>query len=226
MKRFNLKIRNMALIAILTGIPIATALNAAEMPSGPAIQQLSEEQCLQHFTDRIMAISRTAESAFSAFTDKNNQEAYFVHVNRFANIIHIVENDIINPIDARLATATGTFKQALVISKDIVHDMLNHLRSFHTVLVKHLTLTNAINFKNDLEPVIATITSQATFQKASSKLNELESVLKSLSYTVFANKIAEVRAALTSAHQKYEANKDQDRKQAFVVLMQRLKKKQ
>jgi hypothetical protein len=222
MKRFNLKIRKMAFAGLLTLAPTACIL-PIDIPS--SVTTVNEDQFLQDLTNRIIALCQVAQDAFIKFTDSNNQEGYSIHVNRFASAIGRFREEIIRPILDRLATSEGESKRALIIAQEIVNDMINQLAVFHAALAKHINSTNAIALKNDLEPVIASITSQALYQKTINKLSELEASINTLGHTSFANKITEMQNLVTKAYQNYHATKGQDRNKAFQLLMRRLKKK-
>lgn len=222
MKRFNLKIRKMAFAGLLTLAPTACLL-PSDNATPVAIQ--NEEQFLQQLTDRIIALCQVAQDAFAKFTDSNNQEGYSLHVKRFESAISRFREEIIRPILDRLSTAQGESKQALVIAQEIVNDMINQLAIFHAALAKHINSTNAIALKNDLEPVIATITSQALYQKTLQKLTALEKSMNNLGHTIFAEKIKEMQSLVAKAYNNYHATKNQDKNKAFQLLMRRLKKK-
>ena len=183
----------------------------------------SEIAFTHEITEKIKFLFDDAVQLLLNFVDDKNTESYGVHVDNFSAKIKELQENIINPIDRQLTSATGTFRIAREVARDLVQDMLANITKVHTVLIKHLPKKNAIDLKADLEPVITRITSTETFTNFNNKLVKLHTALINAGHIKTAEKIANVRTELKKAKAEYDTQKVSAR--MLGVLRRRLRRK-
>lgn len=229
MKSLSPKTKQYLLAVSMLGSTAASTWCMQTAGHTPVLQQnsvvVSEQEIayMQELTNKINALFDDIVKLVLDFVDDNNQESYNIHIQKFANKIQELQNNILLSIDTQRPHTNGPLNNALTIARNIVQEMLNKITAVHNILVKHRAHKNAINLKSDLEPVIQQMTSQEMANDLDNKLVQLHKALLDAGHAATAHKINEVRLALKKAKASYDAQKVSPK--MLAVLRNRLRRK-
>jgi hypothetical protein len=228
----NLKKKSYIIVFSILGLTIIVLPANAMVDSNASQHKIDAQKALssddeivytEQLTDKINTLFDDVIKLIMDFVDDNNQEPYNIHIQKFANKIEELKKNILEPIDCKVSTAVRPFKDALLIARDIVQDMMNNVVTIHKVLVAHLPKKNAIDLKADLEPAIQYITSNKVIAQFDNKLMQLSNALARAGHFKTAKKIQDVRIVLKQAKASYDEQKVSPK--MLAVLRNRLRRK-
>ena len=129
-----------------------------------------ETQYLDHIESKVQSYVVFSTHWANTFLDMNNNESYAKHINRFKDAFVSFEHDVLvslraekraaeaavapaAPGGAPIATGDLEYKQAIILTHDIVSTLYDQAKHVHTILEKHRKNPNAILLGKDLQAV-------------------------------------------------------------------------
>ncbi len=176
----------------------------------------AEPTYLQHILHNIEHLVEKSHHLLKDFTNKKRKSPYHADVNNFANHLEEIKQNILHPINHRIAleqhNCSSSFYKTLQYTQEIVKELSTKFTEIHQVLQKYQmrkkkiviisdakAFVEAKNLCQDLEKPVNNLTSAAMINKLDKKLSDIQSLV---SCATIKHKITQLKTLLKNfSHQ-------------------------